>query len=769
MPPMPPRPGPRSVLRALGRRLPPTNGTLRVAGPEGAVRIGRDRWGVAYVEAGNDADAWFGLGFCHGQDRAFQLDMLARAGRGTLAELLGPAALPLDRLSRTLGFGRLALAQRPVLDPDVDATLTAYVAGINAAAAVSPRPHELVLLRGQRTAWAVEDVLAFLGLQSLALAGNWDSELARLAILLGDGPEALQAADPTYAEWLPATVPPRAIAGPALGRLAGDLAALRDLVGGDGASNAWAVAGSRTVTGAPILANDPHLAAAIPAPWYLAHVRTPDWAVAGASFVGGPAFPSGHNGHAAWGITAGCTDSADLFWEMLSGETARGPHGPEPIRRLREEIPIRGGGSEVLEVVVTDRGPILTPQLDGVDVSLSLRATWLEPVPVRGLLDVVRARDFTAFREAFRAWPGPALGIAYADAAGHIGYQLVGTLPRRGSGSGVVPTPAWADGWADEHLAFDDMPWALDPDGGFVATANNAPRPDAADAPFLGVDWLDGYREARIVERLAASDAWDVASTGALQADVVSVPWRELREFVLAASVPPDARLVHALLRGWDGEVRADSAAASVFEVFIGELASALMREAAPTTWRWAMGEGFGGAIGRTSFGARTVSRLVAELRTGRDRGAEIGAALAVAQSTLRRSFGSDPAGWAWGRVRPLRLRHALSASAAFDRLFGVGPVPAGGDTNTVSQAGVRPLDPIGDHGAIPNHRMVIDLADVERSRFVLAGGQSGNPLSPHYADLLELWLRGDGIPIAWSPEAVAAATIEQLTLEPDR
>jgi len=747
--------------------MPPTSGTLRVAGPEGVVRVGRDRWGVAYVEARSDVDAWFGLGFCHGQDRAFQLEMLARAGRGTLAELLGPAALPLDRLSRTLGFRRLAIAQQPVLDSDVDATLAAYAAGINAAAAVSPRPHELVLLRGQRTAWAVEDVLAFLGLQSLALAGNWDSELARLAILLGDGAEALAAADPTYAEWLPATVPPGSAAGPALGRLAGDLAALRDLVGGDGASNAWAIAASRTATGAPILANDPHLAAAIPAPWYLAHVRTPDWAVAGASFVGGPAFPSGHNGHAAWGITAGCTDSADLFWETLDGETARGPRGPEPIRRLREEIPIRGGGSETLEVVVTERGPILTPQLDGVDVPLSLRATWLEPVPVRGLLDVVRARDFTAFREAFRAWPGPALGVAYADAGGHIGYQLVGTLPRRGAGSGVLPTPAWADGWADEHLAFDDMPWALDPDGGFIATANNAPRSDAADAPYLGVDWLDGYREARIVECLAASDAWDVASTAELQADVASVPWREIREFVLAAAVPPDAQLAHALLRSWDGEVRADSAAASVFEVFVGELASALMREAAPTTWRWAMGEGFGGPIGRTSFGARAVSRLVADLRSGPDREAEIGAALASTQATLRHAFGDDPADWTWGRVRPLRLRHALSASPALDRLFSVGPVPAGGDTNTVSQAGVRPLDPTGGHGAIPNHRMVIDLADVERSRFVLAGGQSGNPLSPHHADLLALWLRGDGIPIAWSPEAVDAALADRLTLEP--
>lgn len=753
------------MLRALGRRLPRTSGTLHVAGLEGGVRIARDRWGVAYVEAGTDADAWFGLGFCHGQDRAFQLELLLRAGRGTLAELLGPAALPLDRLSRTLGFGRLAAAQQPVLDPDVTATLTAYVAGVNAAAAVTPRPHELVLLRGQRSRWEVADVLAFLGLQSLSLAGNWDMELARLAILLADGHGALAAAEPVYAPWLPVAVPPGATAGATLDRLAIDLAGLRDMVGGGGASNAWAVTGSRTTSGAPILANDPHLAATVPGPWYLARLHTPDWTVAGASFVGGPAFPSGHNGHAAWGITAGCTDSADLFWERIEGGEAIGPGGPEPVVHLREEIAVRGADPDVLQVLVTARGPVVTPLLDGVEAALSLRATWLEPAPVRGLLDVVRARDFATFRDAFRAWPGPSLNVAYADADGHIGYQLIGTLPRRRSGFGTLPAPAWEPGWEADHLRFDDLPWALDPDTEFVATANNAPREDGDGVPFLGIDWLDGYRAARIVERLEASADWDVAATAALQCDVDSLPWREIRDIVLAVDVAPDARLVEALLRTWDGQVRADSAAASVFEMLVAELAASIMRDAAPSSWRWAMGAGFGDVVSRTSMGARAVGRLVAELRSGRDHAARIASALASVQGALTARFGADPAGWAWGRVRPLRLRHALSASRPLDRLFGIGPLAAGGDTNTVAQAGVSPLDPSGAHGAIANHRMVVDLGDVERSRFVLAGGQSGNPLSPHYDDLLQLWLRGEGVTIAWSPAAVEAVTDECLEL----
>ena len=769
MPRMPSRPGLRTLLRTLGRRLPSTRGRLRVAGLQAEISIARDRWGIPHIDASNDADAWFGLGFCHAQDRRFQLELLRRAGRGTLSEILGPATLSIDRLSRTLGFRRLAIAQRPLLHADVASTVEAYVAGVNAGAAASPRPHELVVLRAHRSGWEVEDVLSFLGLQSLALAGNWDTELARLQILLTDGPDALRGVEPTYGEWLPAVMPVGSAAGPALGRVAHDLASLRDLVAGAGASNAWAVAGARTTTGAPILANDPHLAPSVPAPWYLAHLRTPEWAIAGASFVGGPAFPSAHNGHAAWGITAGCTDSADLFWEEvdLEANTARGPGGPDAVERLNEEIGCRGAATMVEEVVITRRGPVITSLLDGLSTVLALGATWLEPVPVRGFIGVHAARDFATFRESFREWAGPALNVVYADADGHVGWQLIGTLPIRRSGHGMLPTPAWAGGWADEHLPFDSLPHCLDPAEGFVASANNAPRADATDAPFLGVDWLDGYRAARIVEALGSRDDWDVAATAALQMDVTCMPWKELRPFVVDAPAGDEpAETGRAMLLEWDGVLDAGSAAASVYEHFVSELAAALARTSAPSSWRWALGAGFGETVARTSFVARTVSQLVASLRS-RSLGPSVTSALGRAVGTLRESFGTDPAAWAWGDIRPLRLRHPLGARRPLDRILNLGPVPLGGDANTVAQAGVRPLEPLANPAAIANHRTVIDLGDLERSRYVLAGGQSGNPLSPHYADLFELWQHGQGVPIPWSVEAVEAATVDRLSLRP--
>lgn len=771
MPRMPSRPGLRTLLRGLDRRAARTSGALHVPGLASEVTIARDRWGVPHVEATCDADAWFGLGFCHGQDRAFQLELLARAGRGRLAELLGADALPIDRLSRTLGFHRLAVVQLPILDADIRAALDAYVGGVNASIATGPRPHELVLLRSARSPWTAEDVLAFLGLQSLALAGNWDTELGRLSVLLADGPEAMEAVAPAYGPGLPTVVPVGGVAGEPIDRLAADLARLRELVGGPGASNAWALAGSRTAGGAPILANDPHLAPSIPAPWYLAHLRTPDWAVAGASFVGGPAFPTGHNGQVAWGITAGCTDSADLFWEELDLDagTARGPDGAEPLERIEQRIVVRGAAEVVEEVLVTRRGPVVTPLLD-LEHVLSLRATWLEPAPVRGFLGIHRARDFPSFRAAFADWPGPALNVVYADAAGHVGWQLIGTLPRRRDGNGTLPRPAWdpAGGWENSHLPFDALPWVLDPDAGYVVSANNAPRRDTADAPFLGVDWLDGYRAARIGEVLPQRDAWDVAGTMALQADVASVPWRELKPFV-ASTAPHDAdgALALAFLRDWDGVLGPGSAAAAVFELFASELAAIIARERAPRAWRSALGGGVGPALPRTSLGAVTLSRLVARLRSGPDASAAIAEALSSAMRTLREAAGDDPSAWAWGTVRPLRLRHPLGAQRGLGRVLNVGPVPLGGDTNTVAQAGVLPLDPLRNPAAIPNHRTVIDLGDPERSRYVLAGGQSGNPLSPHYADLFALWRRGEGVPIAWSAATVAAATVDRLVLTP--
>ena len=525
---------PRWLFRlVMGARLPITSGEIEVEGVGSTVTIGRDCYGIPYIEAGSDEDAWYGVGFCQGQDRAFQLEMMLRVARGTVSELMGMAGLGMDRLARRLGFTESAERQARLLDDDVRSNLAAFARGVNDGVRLGGRrlPHEFAMLRlallsGEPTPYSLVDVIASAKLQAFALASNWDIELARYRILQADGPEAVSALDPAYPDWHPVSTPPGASQGPMTDRLSSDLSALRRAAGYMGGSNSWALAPSKTSTGRPVLSNDPHLRPILPAQWYLAHVRTPEWSAAGATFVGGPVFPAGHNGAAAWGVTAGLVDTTDLFIEELGEDGASVRQGGVfvPCQVREEVIRVRGAPDVVERVVVTPRGPIVDG--DGEGAALSLRAIWLDAMPVRGILTMHKARTFDEFRAACDGWPLSSLNMVYADTSGTIGWQLVGTTPVRKSGWGTLPKPGWEpdSGWKDDPVPHEEMPHESNPPAGIIATANNSPARDGG-GPYLGIDWLDGYRAARIFSVLGERDDWDVESAMALHTDVGSVPW----------------------------------------------------------------------------------------------------------------------------------------------------------------------------------------------------------------------------------------------------
>ncbi len=763
------------VLGALlGRRLPVTRGSIAVDGVAGAVTIRRDRWGIPHVDATTDDDAWFGLGFCEGQDRAFQLESLVRVVRGTVAALVGPIALPVDRLSRRIGFAHVGRAEVGMLHPGVRGSVEAFARGVNAGRTrgLRRRPHELALLRARITPWTAADVVGVLKLQSFALSSNWDVELARLHILLADGPEALRDLDPEYPSWQPVAVPPGARAeGVARAREAA--AALTGL-SGMGGSNSWVLAVSRTATGRPLLANDPHLGPVVPGPWYLAHLRTPDWAIAGAAFVGGPAFPIGHNGHGAWGVTAGLADTTDLFMEEIGPDGASVREGDAfvPCEVRLERIEVKGASPVEERVLVTRRGPIVGPALAGEVHALSLRATWLDPAPADGLLSLHRVRSFDEFRAAFARWREVSLNMVYADVRGTIGYQLIGEVPRRLQGDGSIPLDGRSSGagWRDDPVPYDAMPHATDPASGYLATANTKPQ---ADTPDLGVDFIDGYRLGRIVERLEERRDWDARTTRELQMDVTSIPWRELRPTLLDA-IAGHAELIDAagLLERWDGRVAASSPAAALFELFVADVSVRVAELRAPKSYAYAVGRGFDAIVPLTILAVRRVGHLVRILRErpegwcGHPWPELIRASMASAWTSLaaRSKDGRLPG---WGEIRPLRLRHAFTGRRPIDKAFDLGPFPWGGDANTVAQAAVDPLLPTSNPLAIPTVRTVIDVGGWDEARFVLPAGQSGNPCSPHYDDQLPLWRRGDAVPMPFSEEAVAKATKETLRLEP--
>jgi penicillin amidase len=805
------------LLRLLfGRRLPQIAGELRVRGPQQPITIRRDKWGVPCIEAETDFDAIFGLGFCHGQDRAFQLEVLLRVSRGTLAELVGPRGVPADRMSRRIGFRRAADMMLLACDPDVQEVLRAYTAGVNAGATVglARPPHELAILRAQRTEWEPADVLAFTKLQSFLLPSNWDAELARLRILRADGPEALRQLDPIPPEWLPAVEESMnecinelarkthtTTHSEMLSALAHDLALFQQFAPRGSGSNNWTIAGSRTVSGKPVLACDPHLAPTIPPPWYLAHIRTPSWAVAGATFAGSPVFPIGHNGFACWGITAALTDNTDLFLETIGpdGSSVRESDGTYyPCEIRREIICVKGGPEVIEEVLLTPRGPIVTPLASGVTEAVSIRAMWLEPLPLRGFFDASRAKSFDEFRRAFAKWPVLPLNIVYADVAGTIGWQLAGQLPQRKSGFGTIPLPADAPevGWEADPLAFDAMPYLVDPPSGFIVTANNPinksdcvsgrvkQNPIAADAQpntttptvcFYGQDFVDGYRAAVITEELSQQTGWDVPACLALQRNVRSKPWEELRDIVLALQpTDVDAQYGMEVLRSWDGHASVNSSGATVFELFVSELCVRVAKAKAPRSWQVVLGGPGSGPFEQSLFADRRVGHLVRLLRTrppgwfNRDWEAELADVLATVVRRLRASAGPAAAYWGWGHLRTLVLRHPLFGGVRrLAGVFNVGPVPIGGDMNTVLQAGAAPLRPTDPTHNFPNLRAVFDTANWSNSRFVLAGGQSGNPFSANYADQFPLWQRGEAIPIAWEPADIIRSAVASLRLTP--
>ena len=763
----------------LGARLPVTRGTLEVEGPRGPVSIRRDRYGIPMIEAEDELDVFFGFGFCQGQDRAVQIELSKRAGSGTLSALFGRVTLPVDLFFRRVGMRQAAEKQFPVLAPRVASILTAFASGVNAGrtAGLPRRPHEFLLLRTYPSEFTAIDVLAILKLQSLAMPSNWDSELARLMVLNLDGPEALLDLDPAYPEWHQVSAPPTGIAGKAAERLAEDLARFQETVGTGGGSNGWAVSGSRTVSGRPLLANDPHLVASLPPHWYLARLQSEDWTLAGAALSGTPAIVVGHNGHCAWGVTAGLTDNTDLFLERAGPDGRSVLEGDRyvPCQVRREIIQVKGADPVEEEVLVTSRGPIVSPAQEGELGAISMRALWLDPLPVSGFLGALQAKTVDEFRAPFSDWPILPLGLVCADAQGNVGYQLVGEAPCRRKGHGTIPGAGWEPdaGWEPEGVPFDQMPRSVNPPCGYVAAANAQPQPHGC-GPFLGIDWIDGYRLGRIGEALAERQDWDFDSTAALQLDVKSLPWVEMRERVLAGTGgSAEARKARHLLSGWDGQMSCDSEAATLFHLFLAEMSNRIAWARAPRSAPWLLGRSILPATGGNSFVARQVgrvSRLVREQPSGwfpHGWEAEIAEALESAWSVAVRRLGEPTDRWRWGFARTGMLKHPMGRARLLGKIYNLGPLRFPGDVNTIFQAGTVGEDPLAGPGVVPALRMVLDVGDWDRSLFSLPGGQSGNPMSPHYRDLLPAWLRGAGVPIAWSEEAVNQATVKTLLLNP--
>ena len=790
------------VIYLFRRSLPQTSGKLRVPGLTAPVEILRDEWGVPHIYAANQDDLFFAQGYVHAQDRLWQMEMNRRLCYGTLSELFGSIALDTDRLLRTLGFGRAAAKDLTVLDESVRHVLDVYARGVNAFIAQNPNrlPPEFLLLGGKPAPWQPLDTIVWAKYMGWGLSYNWDMELLRAAFVGKLGEEKAARLEPEGVPGNPTILPAAVFRQVAKTMLEQFLAVktFMPTIGLRGASNNWVVDGTKTTTGKPLLANDPHLPILLPGIWYEVHLVAPDPStssgqgseVTGVSFPGAPGVVIGHNRDIAWGFTNACPDVQDLFVEKPN------PNNPrefefrghwEPATIVREEIRVKGRAEpHVEEILITRHGPIISrvvPLADDHSPPIALRWVGHEPSHLMGaLVKMNRAQNWNEFTEAVRDWTLPSQNMVYADRAGNIGYYQPGLIPIRAKGMGLLPVPGWTGeyewvGW----IPHEELPHAFNPAQHFVASANNRVVGDGYKH-FLALDYSNGYRAARITALLTEKEKVTPDDFARMHLDFYCAP---AKKFIahLGDLNPRDEFETRALdaLKQWDCFLTADSIAGGIYKTTEYYALRRVFADKLGDLADYFIGVGFHPVVMPiTMYYDRSLvtleqllehaqSEWYTDAATGqaRTRADILKLALSDAIAALRQHYGDDLSRWAWGNLHHADYHHTLGAQKPLDRIFNRPSRPIGGDASTICQVAYVPRVPIQQVHFAPSWRQIIDLADWDNSRAMHHPGQSGHPASKHYDDMIDPWLRGEYHALLWSRANVEQHTVAKLVLEP--
>jgi len=548
-------------------------------------------------------------------------------------------------------------------------------------------------------------------------------------------------------------------------------------------SNNWAVSGKRSATGKPLLANDPHLGLSAPSVWYFAHISTPEFEAIGASLPGVPAIVLGRNSHFAWGFTNTGPDVQDLYLERLDAAgDYLSPDGPRPFERYDEVIRVKGGDDVRLQVRVSRHGPVIS------DVSRSLQEAaprghvvalqWTalrdDDLTMQAAAKMASVENWAGFVNALRDYHSPQQNIVYADAEGNIGFVAAGRVPIRKPGNdlkGLAPAPGWLAkyDWAG-FIPFSELPLRYNPADGQLATANHRITPPGYPHPIT-YEWQPPYRAQRIEELLGALPAHSVGSFARIQGDVVSLPVRELLPVLLETRpASEEARRALQLLAGWDATMAIDRPEPLIVWAWWRELTRAIYGDELGEAFRrnWLTRAPFLIAVLTDRDGEGDWCDNVRTAAPERC-DALLSSTLDAALADLRARYGSDMTAWRWGRAHEARLEHRpFSRVPSLARWFDI-TVPSAGDTYTVN-VGRNQMDddahPYANRHA-PSLRAIYDLGSPDRSLYIHAGGQSGNPLSRHYRSFTDAWARGDYAPMVTDRAKIEAAGVKRLVLSP--
>lgn len=765
--------------RQVESRLPRLGGNV-TAEVENRVEILRDQWGIPHILAESDHDLFFGYGYAMGQDRLWQLDYLRRQAEGRLSEILGPGfrpratgdaitALQRDIIARTIGFARIARFHLKRLPQETLSRLEAFSAGINAARGASAErlPIEFLLLDYAPEEWTVLDSISiWVELQyylSVRLPVIVLAEMARRT--LGDGPlyQAFLTAEADDESILPVGSYPASRSGAGSpGEVVGD----PDMPVG---SNNWVVAGSRSATGVPLLASDPHIAFNAVSWWYETHLSGPGINLAGAGYAGVPGILFGRNKQVAWGITNNLCSQRDLYEEKPHPDNADQflyDGDWEPCRVAFERISVKNGSPVDLRVRFSRNGPIvddILPPLGRGTGPVSLR--WIGATAcdeISSLQAANRARSCEEFRQALRPWGAPTLNFLFTDVDEHIGYQCVGRIPvREGWNRGYRRGWTSEDAWR-EVIPYEGMPALSDPEPGWICTANNRIASDAFPYPLSGT-WASGYRARRIRNILEKETTLTAEDCSRMQMDTYSLRAEEcVPRLLKLLEETVDSEIQQALdvLRSWNCRMDPDEAGAAIFEIFFFKWQQAVSRQQFE-------GEAVGPMAGALSG---LSSKLLADdpfaWFAAEDRRENAAASMKVALDDLRTRLGSDMSAWSWGRIHTVILPHTLSMRGDLGKLLDRGGQPVGGSGITVCNTGYDPY--MAAMGA--NYRLVVEVGSTAPEILsVDASGQSGHPGSPNYGDQLPEWLasRYHTIHLDW--DIIREAARDRLFLEPGK
>jgi penicillin G amidase len=768
---------------------PQTSGSVVLPNLTEPVEIIRDEWGVPHIYAPNEQALFFAQGYVHAQDRLWQMDMNRRMGSGTMSALLGEESIEADRFLRAMSLRQLAEEEWASLDDAYRDILVAYTDGVNAYIETNHHklPLEYTLLNAEPQPWSPVDTLVWGKAMSLFLGANIDFEIVRARLIAELGPAAAEQLLPSYGNSEPLIIPSEL----------GDMSTFRGIkltdfpgmpgqLGAHWGSNAWVINGSRTTTGKPFLANDPHLNLSLPSVWYKNGLHGGRFDVVGFTFPGVPAVVIGHNESIAWGLTNLLPDVQDLYVEKLDD-----PDNPsqykfmgewKPLEIVTEVFDVRGHPARTEKFIRTHHGPIVNQFFPG----------WIETDPIalqwttlsgggifQAIIQLNLATNWQMFREALSYWEIAGASFVYADVEGNIGYQATSRIPIRvPNHQGLVPVPGWTGEYEWQgFIPYAELPHIFNPQRNFIVTANNKVTSD--EYPYhLAYEWSAPYRAEHITNFLNTNEAFSLEDMKQLQAQTYALPAEVLLPYILAIE-PANELEAQALehLSTWDLNHDLDSVGSGIYQVWYWFFVQNTLQDE--------LGEDLLDAYLQLPSYANTHITMLKSIVDKPDnvwfnnvqtsdkeeRDEIVHQSLADAVTALEEEFGDSMEEWAWGNFHSATFEHwpfGQSGVMPLELLFNSRPIPVSGDNFTVNAGWYSFSDPFGVNLG-SSLRMIVDLDNFDNSLSIMPPGQSGHLFHKHRLDLISLWQNVEYHPMLFTRKAVEANIEGTLYLVPDR